>query len=143
MAGTLIAATTVVWLLGAAPPVILFSHLYALLLTTYLFALSKVSNGMGQHIFATGFLSGIFGTLITEIFVHTANVPNLAAAFTAYASLGPILYRLNETLTWWPFTFVALNELGYGGMAFLISQALRTRQHPPLTSIKNRPQAGA
>ena len=128
VAAVIIAAPMGLWLAGVGPAVILVVNASALILTLRLYAVAAGLSRNRMHLMLVGLFSGLMGGLAVELLLHVRGASNLAAAFSAYASLGAQMYRLDIVNPWWPFAFVALNGLFYAGVAMLIGHLVQYRR---------------
>jgi hypothetical protein len=119
IAALLIAAPQVLWLVGASPAVVLVAHVALLFLTIRTFQVARRLEEHTRGLVWMGALAGVIGTMASEILINLNLAPSMATAFSAYASVGPLLYRW-DVLTWWgPFAFVALGGIFYLALAAL------------------------
>ncbi|MCL5116660.1 MAG: hypothetical protein M1272_05860 [Firmicutes bacterium] len=128
IAALIIAGPMALWITGVGPALMLVINVTALALTIRLYAVATSLAKTSRPLLALGLLSGLMGSLMGELLLHIDAGANLATAFSAYASLGAQLYRLDVLSHWWPFAFVALNGLFYAGLALLISHLVQYRR---------------
>lgn len=126
VATALIAAPTGIWFLGGGPSLLLATHTTALILTVRVYAVAASIAGVNS-IWLLGLFSGLLGGLLTELALHLTGAFNLATAFSAYASFGSELYRLDVLSRWWPFLFVGISGVVYSGLAVSIGHLVRYR----------------
>ncbi len=128
VAAAIIAAPMGLWLAGVGPAVMLVANASALILTLRLFAVAAGLSRSRIHLMWLGLFAGLLGGLTDELLLHVRGATDLATAFSAYASLGAEMYRLDILNPWWPFAFVALNGLFYAGIALLIGHLVQYRR---------------
>lgn len=116
----LIAAPTEIWLLGATPAVIVAVNAVGtmIVLSLYLLAARQADHGRLKLV---GLFSGLLGGFLIQLGWHVGHAANLATAFSAYASFGSTLYRLDVFKPWWPLAFVSMMGLFYMGIALALS----------------------
>jgi hypothetical protein len=128
VAASIIAAPMGLWLAGVGPAVMLVVNASALILTLRLYAVAAGLARNRIHLMWLGLFSGLIGGLAVELLLHVRGAADLATAFSAYASLGAEMYRLDIINPWWPFAFVVLNGLFYAGIALLVGHLVQYRR---------------
>ena len=128
IAAFLIGAPMGVWLVGIGPHAMLLVNVSALVLTIRLYAIAAGIAEQRQHLLWVGLFSGMLGSLMSELLLHIGGTDNLATAFSAYASFGSELYRLDVLTWWWPFAFVGLSGAFYACLALFISHLVHYRR---------------
>lgn len=128
IAALLIAAPMGIWLIGVGPTTMLVINASALVLTIRLYVVAAGIAERREHLIGVGLLSGLMGSLLSELALHVGGIDDLATAFSAYASFGAELYRLDALTRWWPFAFVGLSGVFYTGLALFVGQLVHYRR---------------
>ena len=119
MAGILSAPVTL-WSIGLSPHWILEVHLVALGMVLRLLVMAASLGRSAKEVAWVGLYGGALSSLFTQILLHSPqNKANVAAAFSAYGSLGARLYQLNEVTRWWPYAISLGDAFVYGVIAIL------------------------
>lgn len=125
-AAALIWAPTGLWLVGLAPSWVLLVHTTAVILVIRLYAVAaNISNT--ESVWLVGLISGVIGSLSSELAWHLLPQSNLASAFRAYGGVGSLLYRLDVLRPGWSFVFVGLSGIAYSGLALTIDHLMAYR----------------
>lgn len=122
----ILTAPTLLWLAGIAPAAIIVLHLTAFALTVRLLLLTSVMSQRRLDVSLVGAFSGLIGSLMSQILLHTATASaSLAVAFSGYGQLGAHLYQWEVLSPWWPYVVVAWSGLAYATVGWLASFAAR------------------
>lgn len=131
IASMLLATPSFFWLTGLSPGMLFFLHLVAFSLVARLLYLCAQAAVNAADVIWVGVYAGAIGGLVNQLILHTALAgTRLAATFTIYGSLAPILWRLDEGSLWWPLGMALGDAVLYGLVALGMHRwTVTRRQH--------------